>query len=291
MPRSKRDTGSGGARTASAPPAHRPRRRFGQHFLEPAWVARLVAALDAQADDTFIEIGPGKGALTAPLATRAGRVVAVEIDRDLAAHLSAQALPGVAVVCADVLRIDLAALVAEEAARSGGRVRIVGNLPYNISSPILFRLLALAAGGAPVHDATLMLQREVADRLAARPGSRDYGRLTIHTALYADVTRLFVLPPGAFRPAPAVQSAVVRLSFHPAAAPVGDPEGFDGLLRQIFGLRRKTLANALKPLTAARGLSATACLASAGLDGRRRPETLDLAELARLHTALVSPKP
>ena len=253
-------------------------------------MAKLVNALEARPDDTFIEIGPGRGALTLPLAARVRRVVAVEIDRDLAAQLSEQALAGVTVLCEDVLRVDLAALVAAEAA-SGGRVRIVGNLPYNISSPILFKLLELAAAGAPVHDATLMLQREVADRLAARPGTRDYGRLTIHAAIYADVSRLLSLPPGAFRPPPAVQSTVLRLTFHPAAVSIADPAAFDGLLRQLFGLRRKTLTNALKPLASSKGLSAAAILDAARLDGRRRPETLDLAELARLQEVWVSALP
>ncbi len=249
-----------------------------------------MTALAPGPDDTFIEIGPGRGELTVPLAARVRRVVAVEIDRDLAAELSAAAPAGVTVICDDVLDVDLAALVTAEAA-SGGRVRIVGNLPYNISSPILFKLLGLAAAAAPVHDATLMLQREVADRLVAQPGTRDYGRLTIQAALYADISKLLNLPPGAFRPPPAIQSAVVRLAFHLPAVAIADPVEFDRLLRQLFSLRRKTLSNALKPLASSRGLSAASILGVAGLDGTRRPETLDLAELARLQEVFASATP
>jgi 16S rRNA (adenine1518-N6/adenine1519-N6)-dimethyltransferase len=249
-------------------------------------VAKLVTAIDIRPDDVIVEIGPGHGALTMALAPRVRRLVAIEIDRDLAERLS-DTVPGhVEIVQGDVLALDLGSLVTTEAA--AGRVRIVGNLPYNISSPILFKLLTLAGAGVPVHDATLMLQREVARRLAAHPGSKDYGRLTIQTALFADVTLLLSLPPGAFRPPPAVQSAVVRLAFHAAAVPVADAAAFDELLRGLFSLRRKTLANALKPLATSRGLSAAAILGVAELDGRRRPETLDLAELARLQEVFAS---
>jgi 16S rRNA (adenine1518-N6/adenine1519-N6)-dimethyltransferase len=254
-------------------------------------VAKLVTALDAAPADWFVEIGPGRGALTRPLAARVARVLALEVDRDLAASLAAESLPGVTVVPANVLELDLGPAIAvwrpsAEAAR--GRIRIVGNLPYNISSPILFKLLGLAAAVPEITDATLMLQREVADRLTARPGSREYGVLTVLTALRADVTRLLALPPGAFRPAPRVSSAVVRLVFRPAPVSCADEGLLTAMVRSTFTQRRKTLANALGSFAEARGLDAVDVLARAGLDGRRRPETLQLVELTRLADVFVS---
>lgn len=265
------------------------RRRFGQHFLEPAWVAKLVTAIDPQSTDRFIEIGPGRGAITAPLAARADRVLAVEVDRDLAAALTARSLPKVTVVTADVLDVDLGAIAAQldAAAPEGGapdaprRLRIAGNLPYNISSPILFRLLAASASGR-FADATLMLQQEVADRLVALPGTRDFGVLTLSVALWADVIKVLALPPGAFRPAPKVRSAVVRLTFRPPPAYVGDPGLLVQIVRSVFTQRRKTMANALAPWATARGLDAAGLLAASGIDARRRPETLTLADYAGL---------
>jgi 16S rRNA (adenine1518-N6/adenine1519-N6)-dimethyltransferase len=264
----------------------RPRKRFGQHFLEPAWVRKVVDAIDPRPEEIFIEIGPGGGALTRPLAERAATVVAIEVDRDLAAALRAARVPNVTTVEADVLDVDLPALVREH---GGGRpVRIAGNLPYNIASPILFRLIDAFRAGAPLGDATLMLQLEVADRLAAAPDTREYGVLAILASLYADVERVLTLPPGAFRPPPAVRSAVVRLRFRRSAVPVEDARLLESLVKTIFTQRRKMLANALKPFAAARGLDAAAALAAAGLDGGRRPETLQLPELARLAAVFAS---
>ena len=204
----------------------RARKRFAQHFLEPAWVAKLVAAIEPLKTDRMIEIGPGHGAITIPLAAKVDRLLAIEVDRDLAAALDARALPNVTVVTADVLAVslvDLARSFANDAGAPGSRLRVVGNLPYNISSPILFRLID-AAPAAGLGDATLMLQEEVADRLVAGPGTGEYGVLTLCTALGADVTRLLSLPPGAFRPAPKVRSAVVRLTFRPPPPEIRDPK-------------------------------------------------------------------
>jgi 16S rRNA (adenine1518-N6/adenine1519-N6)-dimethyltransferase len=260
----------------------RARKRFAQHFLESAWAAKLVAALNASSVDRFIEIGPGRGALTVPLAARVDRLLAVEIDRDLAAVLVARALPNVAVVIGDVLDLDLQALAAQLGPMP---VRVVGNLPYNISSPILFRLLDASAGGH-LLDATVMLQKEVADRLLASPGTGDYGVLTLTTALRADVQRLLALPPGAFRPAPKVHSAVVRLAFRPPPPSVRNPRAVVELVRSVFQQRRKTLANALAPLADSRGIKAAAALEASGIDARRRPETLTLDDAGRLADAL-----
>ena len=261
----------------------RPRKRFGQHFLEPAWVEKLLAVIGPAPSDRFLEIGPGRGAITIPLAASTDRLLAVEIDRDLSARLQALALPNTTVVTGDVLDLTLESLLSRElGASAANRIRIVGNLPYNVSSPILFRLLDLAAATNAVSDASLMLQQEVANRLAARPGTREYGVLTVAVALGATVTPLLALPPGAFRPPPKVRSTVVRLTFGPPPINVPDPALLMGIVRSIFTQRRKMLGNALDPFATARGRDARQVLATAGLDPRRRPETLELAELVRL---------
>jgi 16S rRNA (adenine1518-N6/adenine1519-N6)-dimethyltransferase len=264
---------------------HRPpvRKRFGQHFLEPAWVRKLLAALAPEPADTFLEIGPGRGALTSPLAAMVARVIAVEIDRDLAAAMAATAPPNVETVEGDVLRIDLARLIRD----AGPPVRVVGNLPYNISSSILFRLLDHSESGRSIRDATVMLQKEVADRLVAQPGTSAYGVLAIQVAIAADVERLLVLPPGAFRPPPAVTSAVVRLRFRPARVDVGKPATFERIVRGIFLQRRKTLLNALTPVAGALGQDAAALIRRAAVDGTARPQALTVADLARLSRAVL----
>jgi 16S rRNA (adenine1518-N6/adenine1519-N6)-dimethyltransferase len=266
------------------------RKRFGQHFLEPAWVAKLVAAIAPQPTDHFIEIGPGRGAITEPLAARVASLVAVEVDRDLAAALDARGLPNVTVVTEDVLEVDLVAVGGAFSSAQAASIRIAGNLPYNISSPILFKLLD-ASASARFKDAHLMLQKEVADRLVARPGTRDYGVLTLSAMVRADVTRVLTLPPGAFRPAPKVHSAVVRLDFRPPPPEVERPDLLIEIVRSVFTQRRKTMANALSPLATTRGASARDLLTEAGIDPQARPETLTLADFARLSRAcaIVSP--
>lgn len=259
------------------------RKRFGQHFLEAAWVAKLLEAVDLRGDDTFLEIGPGRGALTGPLAARVARIIAVEIDRDLAAALPPRVPSNVRIVQGDFLDVDLGETLRGERLP----VRVIGNLPYNISSPILFRLVEAADEGRTLSDATLMLQKEVVDRLVASPGTRDYGALAIQIALVADVERLLTLPPGAFRPPPAVISAVVRLRFRPMHVDVGDRRTFERLVRGMFLQRRKTVLNALKPLAAAMGRSSAELLEQAGVDPHRRPETLTLADIARLSRAVL----
>jgi 16S rRNA (adenine1518-N6/adenine1519-N6)-dimethyltransferase len=175
-----------------------------------------------------------------------------------------------------VLRIDFADLIAE------GPVRVAGNLPYNISSPILFVLLRAARQGAAIADATLMLQFEVAERLTAAVGTKEYGVLTILTMLHASVTRLLTLPPGAFRPMPRVRSAVVRLTFRPPPVQVKDEARLENLVRTLFMQRRKMLVNAVRSFADQGGVEPSRLLAEAGIDPRRRPETLQLTELARL---------
>jgi 16S rRNA (adenine1518-N6/adenine1519-N6)-dimethyltransferase len=285
-----------------APRSGRARKRFAQHFLEPAWVNKLVAAVGATPDDAILEIGPGRGAITRPLAAQAGKLLAIEVDRDLAADLEATKPGNVTVVTGDVLSVDLVPIVTGWLGMAPGpehQFRIVGNLPYNISSPILFTLLELAATTNGVRDALLMLQKEVADRLVAKVGTGDYGVLTVLTGLNADVTRVLSLPPGAFRPPPKVHSAVVRLAFRPPKVDVGAPEAFVRMVRTTFTQRRKTLGNALKPFAATEGTDGTdspktralvtRALAAAGIDPQRRPETLELAEFAALARAFSRP--
>jgi 16S rRNA (adenine1518-N6/adenine1519-N6)-dimethyltransferase len=259
------------------------RRRFGQHFLEQAWVDRVVEAIRPAADDAFLEIGPGRGALTLALARRVRSLVAVEIDRDLARALTARVPDNVRVVEADFLETDGDALVPP-----GLPFRVAGNLPYNISTPILFRVLALADEGRRITNATVMLQREVAERLSARPGSGDWGVLSACQQLRATVELVLALPPGAFRPAPRIRSAVVRIAYHPPKPAVRNADVFDRMVRSIFMQRRKMLANTLERFAAAHGVEARAALDAAGLDGRRRPEALDVEELVRLADVFAS---
>lgn len=242
----------------------------------------MVDAIEPRPDEVFIEIGPGRGALTRPLAARVGRLLAVELDRDLAVALPAAVPANVTVVQGDFLSIDLAALLGD----TPRPVRVAGNLPYNVASPMLFALLAAADEGRRLGDATLMLQKEVADRVVARPGEADYGALSIQVAWRASARRVLVLPPGAFRPAPKVTSALVTLRFGPAAVDVGDPATFERLVRGAFFHRRKTILNALQPVAASFGREPSELLERTGLDPRRRPEELSLQDFARLGRCL-----
>jgi 16S rRNA (adenine1518-N6/adenine1519-N6)-dimethyltransferase len=262
----------------------RARKRFGQHFLEAAWVQKVVAAFDPTARDVVVEIGPGRGQLTLPLAGRVRSVVAVEIDRDLAAELAARAPANVTIVNADVLATDFAALPISPG--HDGRLRVAGNLPYNISSPILFALLEAHRSEPRLLDATLMLQQEVADRLTAAPSTRDYGVLTVSVARFARVVTLLKLPPGAFRPPPKVSSALVRLEFLDAQDVGPAPPWFDDMVRALFSQRRKTLDNSLGAFAGSRGFDARGALQTARIEGRRRPETLALEEFLALARAL-----
>ena len=275
------------------------RKRFGQHFLEPAWVEKVIRAIDPKPDETFIEIGPGGGALTRPLAARARAVVAYEIDRDLAADLRAAAIPNLTVIEADFLSLEALRPTTENLEprtenpeprtpnaerRTPNAFRVAGNLPYNVASPMLFKLADLFAAGTPFADATLMLQREVADRLVASPGTREYGVLSVLMQHVAAIELLLKLPAGAFRPPPKVLSSLVGVRFHTPDPPIADPVVFMSIVQAVFTRRRKTLANALLAYTDA--ATAARALTAAGLDGTRRPERLSVAEFARLADAL-----
>jgi 16S rRNA (adenine1518-N6/adenine1519-N6)-dimethyltransferase len=254
----------------------RAKKKFGQHFLQGAWADKVVSAIAPQAVDRFIEIGPGPGALTLRLAPRVAHLTAVEVDAAMIEMLRPKVGGNVTLIHADFLEVDLTKLEIERP------FRVVGNLPYNVSSPILFALLRSHVSAGSIIDATLMVQREVAERICAVPGTRDYGVLSILVQLHAGVRRVLALPPGAFRPAPKVHSAVIHVRFRAPAVPVGDGAVFEAMVRSMFTQRRKTLLNALRPFAAARRRDVAAALASAGIEPTRRPETLQLTELADL---------
>ncbi|WP_119292643.1 16S rRNA (adenine(1518)-N(6)/adenine(1519)-N(6))-dimethyltransferase RsmA [Azohydromonas sediminis] len=249
---------------------HIARKRFGQHFLVDAGVIdAIVAAVDPRPGDALIEIGPGLGALTAPLLARCGALTVIELDRDLAARLRQRA--GLDVVEADVLTVDFAAL-----ARGRGQpLRVVGNLPYNISTPILFHLLDAAAHW---RDAHVMLQKEVVARMAAAPGGKDYGRLTVMLQWRCAVEPLFDVPPQAFEPPPRVDSAVVRLRPHDAP-PAVDAERLGELVTVAFSQRRKLLRHTL-------GRWLDAQRFAGAFDLQRRAEEVPVAEYVALAAAL-----
>ncbi|MGE3511446.1 MAG: 16S rRNA (adenine(1518)-N(6)/adenine(1519)-N(6))-dimethyltransferase RsmA [Vicinamibacterales bacterium] len=276
-------------RAADAPDRHRARRRFGQHFLQDVWSERVVKAIAPAPSDVFLEIGPGLGALTRPLLRASRHMVAFEIDRDLATSLRAADDPALTVVEGDVLEItsgQVAALLTERQLERAP-LRVVGNLPYNIASPVLFKCIELYEQGLPVIDVIVMLQREVADRLLAPPGTGEYGVLSVLVRHVATVTRRLNLPPGAFRPIPEVHSTLVALRLHPPTPAPRDLALFRALTRAVFTRRRKTLANALLAWPAGLPEPPAALLARAGIDGRRRPETLDVPEFVRLADAVV----
>ena len=256
------------------------RRALGQHFLRDQATAHAVVDLVAPTErDLVVEIGPGDGALTGLLTGRAGRVIALEVDRALATALRAR-LPGVEVLDADARSWDYAALTAS----AGGRVLIVGNLPYSVGKPIL---TALIGARAAIDEMALMLQREVAERVAAPPGGKTYGSLSIFTQLHCDVRVAFRVPPGAFRPPPKVDSAVLHLRVlrQPRVA-LPDPRRFETVVRAAFAQRRKMLANALGAgLGLPRDVVRRAA-AAAGVDPTRRAETLTMSEFAALTTGL-----
>ncbi len=248
-------------------------RRLGQHFLRPASVERLLRVVAPAPDDVFLEIGPGRGALTLPLAARAARVVAVELDAALADGLRRHAPPHVEVVTADALATDLRSLVPEGA-------RLVGNLPYYVSSPLLRRFLSLRGH---VRDLHVMLQDEVARRVASPPGSKEYGILSVLYAVWTDTDVPARFPPGAFSPPPKVGSAVLRARFRERPrAEIGDPEGFERFLHQAFARRRRTLENNLEDSYA----NLKEYLRFLNVEGSRRAETLSVVDLAALWDTL-----
>ena len=246
----------------------RAKKRFGQHFLtDRHYLERIVAAIDPRPGDTMVEIGPGTGLMTERLLQRLERLHVVEIDRDLAQALR-ERFPAQRLVVheADVLEFEFAALPAP--------LRIVGNLPYNVSTPILFRV---AAAAPRLQDAVFMLQREVVERMVARPGTPAYGRLSVMLQYRFAMESLLDVPAGAFTPAPKVESAVVRMVPLDERRPrARDEERFAAIVAAAFSQRRKTLRNATRALLPAEAF------ARAGVDGGRRGETLSVAEFIAL---------
>jgi len=248
---------------------HRARKRFGQHFLsDPGIIDAIIGAVHATEDDIVVEIGPGQGAITDALARRAGHLHAVELDRDLAARLRTRYADSANVTVheADALKFDFGAL--------GERIRIVGNLPYNISTPLLFHLLDFRDRIVDMH---FMLQKEVVDRMAAAPGSKAYGRLGIMLGCYLHIEALFDVPPEAFDPPPEVNSAVVRLDpLPPGTFEIDNEAALSALVAKAFMQRRKTLRNALRDVVAAEDFDAV------GIDPGLRPEQVPIADYVRL---------
>jgi 16S rRNA (adenine1518-N6/adenine1519-N6)-dimethyltransferase len=246
--------------------SHVPRKRFGQNFLhDPAVIRRILAAIDPRPGEHLVEIGPGEGAITEGLLARTGTLDAIELDRDLYAALHARLGDrGLRLHGADALKFDFCALAVDSTA-----LRVLGNLPYNISTPLLFHLLEQADC---IRDMHFMLQKEVVERMAAAPGCKTYGRLSVALQARCLVVPLFDIGPGAFRPPPRVDSAFVRLIPHrPLPFPIADGGVFDRVLVRAFSRRRKTLRNALKGMVSAEEL------ASLGIDPGLRPEQVDVA--------------
>jgi 16S rRNA (adenine1518-N6/adenine1519-N6)-dimethyltransferase len=254
---------------------HRPRKRFGQNFLtDGRFVRKIVDVVAPGPGQLILEIGPGQAALTRPLAKSGAELHLLEIDRDLARRLEAEfaGAPNVRVHAVDALQADLAEVC-------GGRpFRLLGNLPYNISTPLLFHVLRWRA---LVIDMHFMLQREVVERMAAPPGGKRRGRLSVTCQYYCAVTPLFTVPPEAFTPRPGVESAVVRLVPHQhPPVDAGDPEKFERLVARAFSMRRKTLRNSL------RGVLGEPAFEAAGVDPGLRPEVLSLEQFAALSRQL-----
>jgi 16S rRNA (adenine1518-N6/adenine1519-N6)-dimethyltransferase len=266
----------------------RPRKRFGQHFLERAWIEKVAAVIAPGREDVFVEIGPGRGAITWPLLQQARHIIAFEVDRDLAAALKSPAHPNLTVVPGDFLEITADSFrgVVVDAGVAGVPVRLVGNLPYNVAAPILFKTVELVEAGLPIEESIFVLQREVADRILAVPGTPEYGVLAILLRHVAYAERLLALPPGAFRPAPKVHSSLIRLRWHAPAPAPQDLRVFRAVTRSVFTRRRKTLANALSAYALPPTASTSALVAEAGLDPHQRPETLDIPAFVRLADAV-----
>ena len=252
----------------------RPKKSFGQHFLhEKRYIERIVSSIAPKPSDVVVEIGPGEGALTLPLLAAAGKLTAIELDTDLIPDLRARAaeVGQLEVIHADVLKVDFTALARE---RGVDKLRVAGNLPYYISSPILFHCVEHARA---IEDMHFMLQKEVVDRMAAEPGSKVYGRLSVMLQLACRVEPLFEVPPGAFRPPPKVDSAVVRMvPLPPERLPDADPDRLYAVVRAAFSQRRKTLSNALKQVMDAEAIR------SADVDPKARAEVLSPADFVRL---------
>jgi 16S rRNA (adenine1518-N6/adenine1519-N6)-dimethyltransferase len=254
-----------------------PKKQLGQHFLaDRAVIEQIVLAIDPRPGERLVEIGPGQGAITLPLLRRHHSLTVIEFDRDLITPLAiaAEGLGDLTIIHKDVLQVDFGKLAGDE------RIRLVGNLPYNISTPILFHVLEHAEGIVDMH---FMLQKEVVERMAAGPGGKEYGRLSVMLQALCRVEPLFEVPPAAFRPPPKVDSAVVRLRPRPTGeAGIADAAMFERVVREAFGQRRKTLRNALL------NLCDTEAILAAGLRPELRAEQVEVAAFINLSNHLAA---
>ena len=261
------------------PTAHKARKRFGQNFLhDHGVIRRIIRAIAPHEMDQMVEIGPGLGALTEEILSEAGELDAIELDRDLPPILRTKFFnygDKFRIHEADAMKFDFSQLRKDDK-----KLRIVGNLPYNISTQLIFHLLSHAGNVLDMH---FMLQKEVVDRMAAGPGENNYGRLGIMTQYYCEVESLFVVPPGAFNPAPKVDSAIIRLTpYTTLPHPADDIKKLEDVVRTAFNQRRKTLRNNLKPLLSAEELE------SLGIDSGLRPEKLPLSSFVAISNYLTN---
>ncbi|MDH5632191.1 MAG: 16S rRNA (adenine(1518)-N(6)/adenine(1519)-N(6))-dimethyltransferase RsmA [Gammaproteobacteria bacterium] len=259
---------------------HIPRKRFGQNFLHDQHVIqRIIGCIAPEPGDTVTEIGPGLGALTNPLLQKLQKLDVIELDRDLADRLEQHPDYGkkLFVHRADALKFEFCSLAGN------GKLRIVGNLPYNISTPLIFHLLTQQSC---IRDMTFMLQKEVVDRIVAAPGGKDYGRLSIMVQAQCRCQRLFIVKPGAFNPPPKVDSAIVQLVPEPEhSKTVISMDLFERVVRQAFSQRRKTLRNTLKGLVTVEQLQQT------GIDAQNRPEALSVDEYIAISNLIANQSP
>lgn len=257
-------------------PTHQPRKRFGQHFLhDPAVIGRIIASINPKPDEYIVEIGPGQGAITAPLLKAVDHLTAIELDRDLANALGERFGSSIQLYQTDALGFDFSSLVVEQT-----KLRIVGNLPYNISTPLIFHLLAHATS---IQDMHFMLQKEVVSRMAATPNNKTYGRLSVMLGLFCDVEPLFDIGPGAFNPPPKVQSSFVGLKpLVKARYATGSMADLRRVVSSAFSMRRKTVRNSLGAVLTPEDII------QAGVDLKARAENLSLEQYARLSVRLAA---
>jgi len=258
----------------------KPKKALGQNFLQdPNITRKIVAALNVQQDDMVVEVGPGRGALTEHLLAQTNNLHLIEFDRELAAYWQAysETVANLAVYSADILKFDFASLPHTSKTKAA-KIKVIGNLPYNISSPILFYLMAHIS---QIDSIVVMLQKEVVQRMVAEPGSKQYGRLSVMLQQYFAIELLFTVPPTAFFPPPKVDSAIARLQpLNEPIHPVENQQHFADVVKQAFSQRRKTLRNTLKPLLSFEQI------ASLGIDPQARAETLSITDFAKLANLL-----
>ena len=264
----------------------RPKKRFAQHFLEVVWAKKVVEQIDPLPTDCIIEIGPGNGVLTKLLLERTARITAIELDRSLATQLRNMLPDTVCVINADFMQVDLREICEQFETTTNSRVRLVGNLPYNVATPILSTTLKKAEE-LNISDATYMFQLEVARRITAAVGTKDYGPLAILTSLYAEAKEILRVPSGAFRPTPNVTSELISLKFRKNNQQPRDTRLFDNLVRNIFSQRRKYITNAMAGIAGSYDIDPHWLCEQARIKPTRRPAELTLADVITLSDLLI----